>query len=424
MVTSRRRLLIVAHSVHRGGAEYCLDTMLSHLDRERFEAIVVFPDEGPMTESARRMGYEVRVSPICHWLYFHRDGWYWRNLARRLIPNVMSLSRWIRKREIDLVYTNTSAIFESAIAARLAGVPHVWHVHEILKCGNAMEQTLPLGLMKRLIYRWSDRVVFESNRAREVFEESAPGDRSEVVYNSLRLRHDRARSPNRAARHRFGLLPGDEVVGFVGQLIDRKNPLLLIRALERIRDRSNLKALFVGDGPLREPLAAEIARLGLSDRVRLVPFQDDVQDVLDAIDVLVLPSRQESFGLVLLEAGARCKPVIACDSEGPSEIVVAGKTGLLVPQDDPESLANAIESMFNGELDRRALGEAGRNRVEAFFDPSKNTRLLESIFTDVVENRGLQTQSTRLAGETTATRKTTTSLRNGRLRSVFRSGGN
>ena len=358
---STRRILIVAHSPYRGGAEYCLDTTLEHLDHTRFEPTVLFPDEGPMVDRARRRGLDVLVVPMCHWLYFRKNAWYWRNLIGRLAPNVARLARLIRRRHIELVYTNTSAIFEPALAARLARVPHVWHVHEVLQTGNRMDQLLPLDTMKRLIRRWSDHVIFESDAARRVFEQTVPNPHATVIPNSVRLNPDSSATAATDSRHRFGLDPADEVVAFVGQFIERKNPRLLLDAIERVRDRPLLKCLFVGDGPLRGPLSSAIRERDLGDRCRIVAFQSDIGPVMQALDVLVLPSRQESFGLVLLEAAAHGKPVIACESEGPSEIVVPGRTGLLVPQEDPDALARAIASVFDDTHDRFRMGATAQN---------------------------------------------------------------
>ena len=81
----------------------------------------------------------------------------------------------------------------------------------------------------------------------------------------------------------------------IGQFIERKNPLLLLKAFDLLRDQPLLKCLFVGDGPLREELRAAIRVRGLEDRCRVIAFQPDVGPVLRAIDVLVLPSRQESL---------------------------------------------------------------------------------------------------------------------------------
>ena len=101
--------------------------------------------------------------------------------------------------------------------------------------------------------------------------------------------------------------------------------------------------------------------------------------LLQGIDVLVMPSRQESFGLVLVEAAAVGKPVIACRSQGPDEIVEHGTTGLLVDQDSPTELASAIRIVVTSASLRESMGSAGRDRVCKLFDPAVNTRQLESI---------------------------------------------
>src|SRR5215469_3753614 len=234
----RTSLLIVAHSPWRGGAEYCLDTTLRHLDRKRFDATVVFPFEGPMSEAAREYGYDVCISPLCYCLNFDKDAWYWKNLLGRSWANVLRVRRIVRETNAELVYTNCASIFESALAARLAGVPHIWHVHEVLADGNRMHQLVPLRTLKRLIYRLSDRIVFESDSARRVFETSTPTDKSVVVHNSVRALDDvhlQSFTGGRGIgdRARFGLSVQDHVVGFVGQFNDRKNPLALIRALAK-----------------------------------------------------------------------------------------------------------------------------------------------------------------------------------------------
>ncbi len=380
-------VLVVAHSPHRGGAEYCLDTTLRHLDRSRFDVTVVFPAEGPLSESAREHGYKVLVAPMCHCLYWHQDAWYWKNLLGRSAANILRLRNIIRRERADVVYTNTSAIFESALAARLAAVPHVWHVHEVLHDRNRMHQLLPLRTMKRWIYRLSDRIVFESHAARRVFERSAPSDKSEVIYNSLRLVELATPDSGEQDRARFGLTPDDQVVGFVGQFIDRKNPLMLLRALARVRNVPGLKCLFVGVGALEGALRSEIERLGMSNVCRIVAFQDDVAPVMRAIDALVLPSRQESFGLVLVEAASYGKPAIACRSEGPNEIVADGETGFLVAQDDELALAAAIERMLLADAERLAMGKAAVRRADRLFSATANTRQLENLFCSVLRGR-------------------------------------
>ena len=373
------RILVAAHSAQRGGAEYCLDTTLRHLDRTRFEPLVVFPHEGPLADATRSLGIDVEIVPLRHWLYFHKVWWYWKNLMGRMFPNISRLTRLIRERQIDLVYTNTSAIFESALAAKRADVPHVWHVHEILQPGTSMSQLLPLRWIQQLIRRYSSHVVFESYGARQVFEKTTPLKHASVVYNSLRVDPaDSAADAREEFRNSHGFGDDDIIIGFVGQFIDRKNPLVLIEALSLLKDISSLRCLFAGDGPLKAQMQQQIESHGLGHVCQILPFQDNIVSLLQGIDLLVMPSRQESFGLVLVEAGAAGKPVVACRSQGPDEIVEHGTTGLLVDQDDPT--ASAIRKVVTSGSLPEKMGSAARVRVCKLFDPVVNTRELESIF--------------------------------------------
>src|SRR5690348_8243542 len=115
----RQRILFLGHSPLRGGAELCLDTLLRHLTLPKEDVFVVFPWEGPLSRSAREMGYTVYILPITWWMNSSHSLWYYKNIALRFIPNILQLARLIKKLRIDLVYTNTVSIWESAFAARL-----------------------------------------------------------------------------------------------------------------------------------------------------------------------------------------------------------------------------------------------------------------------------------------------------------------
>jgi glycosyltransferase involved in cell wall biosynthesis len=384
MAGLRKRILFVAHSGSPGGAEICLDTLLRHLEPAKYDVTVLFPWDGPMVESARGLGYKVELEPFIWWMCFPPSLWYYKRLGLGVLPTVARLASYIRRRRIDLVYSNSAFIFEPALAARLAGVPHVWHVHEVLDRGYVERPVLPLRWIIGLIDRLSDRVIFESHASKNVYARVGSEKKCVVVHNSLRFGDEPVPEADGPARQRLGLGPDDLAVAFVGQFTERKNPLLLLRAAWRLRD-PRLKFLFVGDGPLRGDLANAARALGLEDRCRLVPFERDVRWVLRAIDALVLPSRQESFGLVLVEAGNYGKPVIAARVDGPKEIVVDGETGLLFESDNEADLAAKIEDLFSGRIDRRRMGEAGRRRAREQFSARDNARKIESVIDQLVQ---------------------------------------
>ena len=433
---SRIKLLIAAHSGSRGGAEYCLDTLLEHLDRERFDAQVLFAWPGPMVEQARRRGYPVEIWPWAWWMGYEPTVWHWRNVVLGSLWRAVRLVRRLRRERIDVVYTNTAVIFEPALAARWAGVPHVWHVHEILGSQSMRPHLLPWRWMVRRIGRWSERVIFESHTARQRCQGLVPEEKMRVVYNSVRFRLAEVAAPQPACsaghplpqrgeggcsplpwRERpavlkatpgegdaessggFPLSPpsppplshegerGEEGcrVVWIGRLSERKDPIGFLQAIVRMHQAHQCRFLLVGEGPLEAQVRQTIQELGLADRCQLLGFREDVRPILQEADLLVLTSREESFGLVLAEAGAFGLPVVATRTQGPTEIVVDGQTGFLVAVGDTDALAGAMDRLVVQPALRRQMGQAAQERVRQLFDPVQNTRQIENILAEVAE---------------------------------------
>jgi glycosyltransferase involved in cell wall biosynthesis len=381
----RKKILFVAHSGSQGGAEYCLDTLVKNLQPAKYDVTVLFAWDGPMVESARAAGFRVEVQPLNWWMCWEAFSfWYFKTILLRTAWNIAWLVRWIQRKHIDLVYSNSAVIFEAAVAARIAGVPHLWHVHEVLRRGNVTRPLLPLRLIKRLI-RWLSRtIIFESHASRAAYEGDRRDPRCAVVHNCVRF-PDRPTALERdTALGKLGFHREDRVVSFLGQFSERKNPLLLVRAAARLADRSNLRFLFVGEGPLREELVRAIDRLGLGDCCGILPFQQEVTWVLSATDVVVLPSRQESFGLVLVEAAALGKPAIATRTEGPSEIIVDEVTGFLVNPDDESDLARRLVDIFGPEVNRDRMGQAAAARARELFSAEEYARKIEGILDEAL----------------------------------------
>jgi glycosyltransferase involved in cell wall biosynthesis len=383
----RKKVLFLGHSAFQGGAELCLDTLLKNLDLAKYDVTVFFPWDGPMVESARAAGARVEIRPLNWWMCWGFSLWYFKNLFLTTLPNIVGLVRYVRRQRIDLVYTNSGVLFEGALAAFFAGVPHVWHIHEVLSRGNVSHAVLPLCCMKKMFRWFSKRIIFESNASRNVFVGPGEDAKSAVVYNCVRIPDRPPALTSDEARRRFGLRDEDQVVSFVGRFSERKNPLLLVRAAARIADRSRLRFLFAGEGPLRDQLLSTIDSLDLRDCCQVLPFQDDVTAILSATDVLVLPSRQESFGLVLIEAAALGKPVIATRTEGPSEIIVDGVTGFLVANDDEEEMARKLIELFGPHVDRRKMGQAATSRARELFSAPEHARKVEVILDELLVER-------------------------------------
>lgn len=377
----------MGHSGSPGGAEWCLDTTLRHLDRRRYLPAAVFGWEGPMADSARAMGIAVDVLPLAWWMCYEPSLWHLKNFLAGSLPRIWRLLRRIRRDKIELVYTNTAVVFEAAVAAWLAGVPHVWHVHEVLTPQYMRPRMLPLALIVRLIGWLSDRVIFESDSARRVCEQVLGKQKCVTVYNSHRFALPLPEGVGADQPFPSQERPGHCRVVWIGRFSERKDPLMLLRTIPRMQQAQYAEFLFAGEGPLEAQMRTTIDQLDLKDRCRLLPFQEDVRPLLASADVLVLTSREESFGLVLVEAGAYGKPVVATRTQGPAEIVVDGQTGFLVDPGDEAALAARLDQLIADPQQRWALGRAGAARVAQWFSPEKNTRKIEAVLEELLGDR-------------------------------------
>jgi glycosyltransferase involved in cell wall biosynthesis len=179
--------------------------------------------------------------------------------------------------------------------------------------------------------------------------------------------------------------PGERiVVGAAARLSKEKGVRYLVEAFARLRRERGSTAVLrlAGDGPERASLAALVDRLGVTDAVEFLGEIDHaaVPAFLQSLDVFVLPSLYESFGVAAAEASAVALPVVASNVYGIPDVVVDGATGLLVPPADVASLAAAIERLAGDRDLRRDLGDAGRLLVRERYDWQANARQMELVY--------------------------------------------
>jgi glycosyltransferase involved in cell wall biosynthesis len=186
---------------------------------------------------------------------------------------------------------------------------------------------------------------------------------------------------------------GDEarhvVVGTVARLSPEKGVRYLVEAFATLKRRygDGVSLSIAGEGPERDRLAALAARLGIGVDWRGWLQHNDVPAFLQGLDIFVLPSVYEGFGIAAVEAAASGLPVVASDVHGIPDVVSDGETGLLVPAKDASALAQAITRLVEDDALRRRLGEAGRRYVAQRYDWRANTAQMELIYESVLKGR-------------------------------------
>jgi N-acetyl-alpha-D-glucosaminyl L-malate synthase BshA len=204
----------------------------------------------------------------------------------------------------------------------------------------------------RFVLKNADRVVAVSNFLKEEIKKlGVPQEKIEVIYGGVTISED-GKEFDAAGR----------VITFVGSLVPQKGVDTLIESFKDIKTEGT-SLIIVGDGPERKRL--EALAEGIGD-IQFLGRRKGIKNILTKSDVLVLPSKEEGFGLVLLEAMVLGTPVIATNVGGIPEIVEEGVSGILVEKDNPKQLAVAIDRVLGDEELGKTLVENGREKAKKF----------------------------------------------------------
>jgi glycosyltransferase involved in cell wall biosynthesis len=210
-----------------------------------------------------------------------------------------------------------------------------------------------------------------------------PGMRLVAIPNGLDIAaFDRASTAEQASALRSALAPdGQRLIGASGRLEPEKGFDVLIDAMAFVAKRAPAARLVIaGGGSRRDDLERQIARLGLGEEVRLLGPRRDLPALMHALDLFALSSWSEPFGLVLLEAMAARRPIVATNAGGAPEVVIGSETGTLVPPGDALAIGDALLTLLADQDRARAYGEAGRARVEREFPLERMLDETEAVY--------------------------------------------
>ncbi len=293
---------------------------------------------------------------------------------------VAKMATFVRQRRVDIMHAHEFAMNTYAsIVSACTGVPLVATVHG--------KNYYTERWRRRAAYRFVARhaVMVAVSEDIRTFLQSAAGvdpGRIVVIQNGIdcaRFRPDPTRRLD--ARSELGLSPTQVVLGAIGMHYPVKGHRYLVRAMELVRrHHPDTVLLLAGDGPVRVELERDVARSSLEGNVRFLGFYEDVERLLQALDVFVLPSLSEGLPLALLEAMACGKPVVATAVGGVPEVVSHGATGLLVPPADPEALAASILLLVQDAALSARLGPSARADVERRFGLARMVQRYETLY--------------------------------------------
>jgi glycosyltransferase involved in cell wall biosynthesis len=302
-----------------------------------------------------------------------------------------AVAKRFREDSFDLLHTQNTGCEESPVAARLAGIPiilgtfHVDSTYDLTKERSG----IPHRTLEHISNHCLTHAIGVSRKTSEdwISRTHLPRHKVTTIYNGIDPEKFKRKMSRIDARMKLKLPQDAIIVGGLGRLDPAKGYIYLIEAVAQLAESvPQLYAAIAGQGPLRESLEAQSIRLGIADRIRFLEFQVDVQPVLDALDIFIIPSLCEALPYALLEAMATELPAIGTVVGGVPEVINAD-TGLLVPPKNSDAIAEAIMQLANSSELRSRMGRAGRRRVIEHFQEKEMVRKTIDLYRGLLTGR-------------------------------------
>jgi glycosyltransferase involved in cell wall biosynthesis len=354
------KILHILPSLFPGGAEKMAVDLARFSNRELFAVEVLCLRAGGLFENELRQA-KVPFTVI-------------GSLRRPIIFDFLKIVKYVRQSAPDIVHTHLfGGDFYGRLAARLAGVKKIISTEQNL---NLNENRLK-KIAKYFSAKLALKVVAASNAIKKylIEREGVDPEKIEVIYNGVEI--EKFIKTNRDYSK-------VRTIGSIGRLTRQKGFDYLIEAAANI---SEIKTSIAGVGEEGASLLKEVKKFGLEERIRLVGQQKDVAGFLSSLDIFVLPSRYEGFGIVILEAGLSGLPVIASRVDGIKEIIADGVDGILFAPGDVKELTLKLEKMLADQSERARLGKNLQEKVKEKFDIRKIIKQYEELYFRIIENK-------------------------------------
>ena len=348
--------IVMPLAEQRGGAEQVLWHLMQQGQNLGVDWLVVFFEDGSMVRQIQSLGVETHIVPAGR-----------LREASHFIATVTRIASIVKQSRVNALFSwMAKAHLYSSLAAKLSGIPALWY-----------QQGVPSNS------GWLDKIATMlpacgilacSKTAAQAQASVRPSRPIRVVYPGVELdRFEPDKLPSSGElRRQLGLPEDGYLIGIVGRLQRWKGIHVLVEAMPKVlQSYSNAHCIVVGGKHDLEPdypayLESRIVALGLQDKVKMVGLQRNVPEWMQAMDVIVHASDFEPFGMVIIEAMALGKPVVAGSAGGPTEIITPYINGILTPFGDADALAYAIVRYLDEPNFAQKSGIAARQRALDF----------------------------------------------------------
>jgi glycosyltransferase involved in cell wall biosynthesis len=381
-----------------GGSYYSLYYLVTGLDRDRYEPVVMFYAENPLVDRLRDERIEVHIVEKPRAVVLGRENTASprrllqplqrvANLARLLLLPAIRNAFLLRRGGFGLVHLNNSIRFnnEWMLATRLARIPCVTHERGINQSYEAAARYFARSL--------AGIICISDGVRKNMIEKQVDLPHMVTIHNALNPRVLRVTAAPTEIRQLHGIAPDAPLLGIVGNIKAWKGQRIVVEAMARVVERiPSACCLLVGDAAeadryYEQELRGLVRKLGLEDRVVFTGFRMNVPDYINAMQIVLHSSIEpEPFGRVFLEAMALSKPVIGANAGGVPEIIVPGETGLLVEPGNADDMARAILQLLPDPDACARMGRAGYARLRERFSMEKHVSAVQALYSRIISH--------------------------------------
>jgi len=383
----RTSILFINSTPEHGGANIQLIEIVKRLDLEEYRPIFVNPPQNVVREAefgqfnspviTMRLGVIKRsYNPLKAINFLLETVW-----------GVIKLSGLIKRENIQLVHVNTAPVISGALAAKLAGVPVIWHIHEVFT-----PKAIKLFLCP-VILALSNQVVAISETVRAQFPIKSRSQ-IQVVYDGIDLEKLKPKTEEEQNKTRkyFNVPRNVPLIGMVGRFVPWKGQECFIKACAQVAlDFPEAHFILAGQTfseleQYTKKLEILVGKLNLGNRLQFSYWCEDSAELISTLDLFVHASvRPEPFGLVVIEAMALGKPTIG--TIGGVREIITKDVGITVPANNPLAMSNAIKHILNNKKLAKSMGKKGRPRVARFFNSEFTAKNFTAIYQILLNNR-------------------------------------
>ncbi|WP_316833070.1 glycosyltransferase [Pedobacter aquatilis] len=362
----KKKILHAIRQGEIGGGETHVLDLVNHLDKAKYESVILSFTDGPMVDQLKASNYKTYV--IKTTTPFDLRVW-------------SKVKKIISTEKIDLIHAHgTRANSNTFYSAKALKIPLIYTVHgwsfhpdqnKVIK--------LIRTLSERFLVRVSNKTICVSESNLTEGKRNFPMSNAVVIVNGINKDKFDPDKIYPDIRKEFEIGLDEVVVGYIARITHQKSPLTFLRSIADVPSRA--KYLIVGNGDLKPQMLQLAEELNLKNKLIFLDFRKDIPAILNSIDIFCLPSLWEGLPIALLEAMAMRKAIIASEIDGITDLIINNENGLIIPPLDIKKLALALELLITDKSFRNKLGKQAELTVKKNYNITTMTRKIQDLYT-------------------------------------------